>query len=129
MSRPEAILLLGPTGSGKTPLGEMLEARGLGGCACAHFDFGDRLRRIAAGQLEIDGLTPADRAFLVDVLERGALLEDKHFPIAEKILQAFIAETRHGRPKKGGQSPIPKTTSKPVVSAGKSEIGDCPGFS
>jgi hypothetical protein len=30
----EALLLLGPTGAGKTPLGERLEAGGLGGHRC-----------------------------------------------------------------------------------------------
>jgi adenylate kinase len=97
VSRPEAILLLGPTGSGKTPLGERIQVRGLTGRACAHFDFGDRLRRITAGRLAVEGLTGADRAFLVEVLERGALLEDEHFAIAETILRAFIEEVWRGR--------------------------------
>jgi adenylate kinase family enzyme len=44
----EAILLLGPTGSGKTPLGQVLERRGLWGHRCSHFDFGDNLREIVA---------------------------------------------------------------------------------
>jgi len=106
MSRPQAILLLGPTGSGKTPLGEMLQARGLGTGQCMHFDFGGRLRRIAAGLLNVDELTGDDRALISGVLDRGALLEDEHFGVAEKILRAFIAEQNigpadeswHGRP-------------------------------
>jgi len=94
---PQAILLLGPTGSGKTPLGEMLQARGLaGGRQCRHFDFGDRLRRIASGQLNVDELTDDDRAFITEMLDRGALLEDEHFHVAEKILRAFIAERATG---------------------------------
>jgi len=91
VNRPRAILLLGPTGAGKTPLGEMLASRGLDGARCAHFDFGERLRRIAAGQLEVDDLAAADRAFIIEALERGALLENEHFHIAEKILRAFLA--------------------------------------
>ena len=35
----------GPTGSGKTPLGEEIERRGLGGRRCVHFDFGATLQR------------------------------------------------------------------------------------
>ncbi len=98
MPIPHAILLLGPTGSGKTPLGEMLQARGLAdGRPCAHFDFGGRLRRIAAGLLKIDDLADADLEFIGDVLDQGALLEDEHFHIAEKILRAFIAEQWQGR--------------------------------
>ncbi|MCX7427258.1 MAG: hypothetical protein NTW96_16720 [Planctomycetia bacterium] len=45
-TRNDAMLLLGPTGSGKTPLGDLLERRGLGGRRCVHFDFGAHLRRI-----------------------------------------------------------------------------------
>jgi adenylate kinase family enzyme len=97
MSRPQAILLLGPTGSGKTPLGEMLQARGLGTGRCMHFDFGGRLRRIASGQLNVDELDGDDRAFITKVLDHGALLEDEHFHVAEKILRAFLAEPWHGR--------------------------------
>jgi len=97
MGKPQAILLLGPTGAGKTPLGEMLASRGLDGARCAHFDFGERLRRIVAGQLEVDDLAAADRAFIIEVLERGALLENEHFHIAEKILRAFLA-AKNARP-------------------------------
>jgi adenylate kinase family enzyme len=48
MTIPKAILLLGPTGSGKTPLGQVLEERGLWGHTCMHFDFGANLREIVA---------------------------------------------------------------------------------
>ena len=94
---PQAILLLGPTASGKTPLGEMLQARGLGTGRCRHFDFGDRLRRIASGQLNVAELAGDDRAFITKVLDHGALLEDEHFGVAEKILRAFLAE-QNARP-------------------------------
>ncbi len=47
MKIPKAILLLGPTGSGKTPLGQALEKKGLAGRRCVHFDFGANLREIA----------------------------------------------------------------------------------
>ena len=97
MSAPQAILLLGPTASGKTPLGEMLQARGLGAGRCMHFDFGGRLRRIASGQLNVVELTGDDRALIAEMIERGTLLEDEHFGVAEKILRDFLAEKRHGR--------------------------------
>jgi len=96
MTRTRAILLLGPTGSGKTPLGEVLQARGLAGRRCAHFDFGASLRRAVAADPPPNGLTGEDVAFLRRVLEAGALLEDGHFPIARKILEGFIAARRIG---------------------------------
>jgi hypothetical protein len=43
-----ALLLLGPTGAGKTPLGDWLEAHGLWGRPCHHFDFGANLRAVVA---------------------------------------------------------------------------------
>ncbi|MBN1675311.1 MAG: nucleoside monophosphate kinase [Kiritimatiellae bacterium] len=89
-----AILLLGPTGSGKTPLGEALEARGLCGRRCFHFDFGAQLRRAAAHEAEPAGLTAADVAFIRDVLDSGALLEKETFHIAETILRAFVDARR-----------------------------------
>jgi len=94
MNRPDALLLIGPTGAGKTPLGEALEAHGLAGRPCAHFDFGRRLREIVAGAEPPAYLSTDDVAFLRKVLETGALLEDEHWPIAERILRAFLDELR-----------------------------------
>jgi len=102
--RNPAVLLLGPTGAGKTPLGEMIETRGLWGMPCLHFDFGANLRAVAYDEtegrcphpdvrLEEAGrghFTPEEIAFLRDVLESGALLEDEHYPLAERILQRFL---------------------------------------
>lgn len=90
---PDAILLLGPTGSGKTPLGQALQARGLGGRRCAHFDFGEHLRQAVAGGLPGRMFTRSEIDFLRRVLESGALLEDRDFPLAERILRSFL-ETR-----------------------------------
>jgi adenylate kinase family enzyme len=96
MERPDALLLIGPTGAGKTPLGDALEARGLAGQPCAHFDFGRRLREIVAADDRPAYLSTDELAFLRRVLETGALLEDEHWPIAERILRAFLAERAAG---------------------------------
>lgn len=82
--RHQAILLIGPTGSGKSPLGRWLETHGLWGRRCHHFDFGMNLRAAS-------GLTPEESRFLQDVLKHGALLENDAFHIALKILNAFLA--------------------------------------
>lgn len=85
----QAILLLGPTGSGKTPLGDFLEQEGLWGHRCLHFDFGAGLR--AAGARDKgDPLEPQEREVVQDSLRTGALLEDEHFPIALRILDDFL---------------------------------------
>lgn len=93
-SRCEAIVLLGPTGAGKTPLGAWLEAKGLWGRRCLHFDFGASLRERAGKGAGPGPLTPAQRRFLVAVLTRGALLEDRHFPIARRLLEDFLRKRR-----------------------------------
>jgi len=113
MNRFPAMVLLGPTGVGKTPLGECLEAHGWQGQRCAHFDFGEQLRRIAAGQWTPARLRPADISFIHSVLSHGALLEDEHFYIAREILVAFTAEKQlqphdwiilNGLPRHAGQA-------------------------
>ncbi len=87
--RLRGILLLGPTGAGKSPLGELLEAQGLYGQKFLHFDFGRELRAIARGEAR-EGILPSERVFIQKVLEEGLLLEDEHFPLALKILQGFL---------------------------------------
>ncbi|MCY2995446.1 MAG: nucleoside monophosphate kinase [Planctomycetota bacterium] len=89
--RIEALLLLGPTGAGKTPLGQLLEARGLGGRRCAHFDFGENLRQAVARDQPDAIVSAEDLRFLQHVLARGELLEDQDFPIAQRILRSFLA--------------------------------------
>jgi adenylate kinase len=92
----EAILLIGPTGVGKTPFGECLEKRGLGGRRCHHFDFGYQLRSIAAGSAPPAGFSQGEHSFVRAVLEEGLLLENEHFPIAEKIIDKFLQESCFG---------------------------------
>lgn len=88
--RPKAILLLGPSGVGKTPLGGLFEQRGLNGQPCVHFDFGAELRRRVDENHPDDWVSREEIDFLRGVLELGILLEDRHFPLAARILGAFL---------------------------------------
>ena len=94
MSIPEAILILGPTGSGKTPLGEALEKHGLAGRRCLHFDFGANLREIARLKRRPPGFAAKDMDVIRRSLRTGALLENENFPIAAKILERFRKKSR-----------------------------------
>jgi len=90
MKAAEAILLMGPTGSGKTPLGSYIEEQGISGRRCHHFDFGHELRTIAGLNQPPHTFSLKEHRFIRDVLDKGLLLEDEHFPIAEKILLNFL---------------------------------------
>jgi adenylate kinase len=83
-------LLLGPTGSGKTPLGRLFEEKGLGRRRCRHFDFGAELRAAEADPLRSPGLSASDTEVIRRSLDTGALLEDHEFPIALNVLRAFV---------------------------------------
>jgi adenylate kinase family enzyme len=91
-TRRSAILLLGPTGAGKTPLGRLMEERSLWGLPCLHFDFGHELRR--AAQDETEALDAPDREIVVRMLKTGALLEEEHFYIARRLLDNFILRNK-----------------------------------
>jgi len=92
-----AILIVGPTGSGKTPLGDLLASEGLSGAVCHHFDFGERLRALAGTERPKPPFTPEEAAFVRDILASGALLEDNDFPLASKVFSAFLADRRPQR--------------------------------
>jgi adenylate kinase family enzyme len=92
--RNPAVILVGPTGSGKTPLGDLIAARGLWQAECLHFDFGVNLRRLVEFDRPDRVFSRQDIDFLREVLQTGALLEDEHFPVAERILRSFL--DRHG---------------------------------
>ncbi len=118
--RPSALLLIGPTGAGKTPLGARLEASGLGGRRCVHFDFGQNMRQAVTAGPTRSILSSREIAFLRDVLDTGVLLEDKDFPIAARLLEDFIdrqattPETQvvlNGLPRHAGQA----TRLDPIV--------------
>ena len=86
----QAILLLGPTGAGKTPLGDWLEKNGLWGQSCHHFDFGANLRAVVAAGPS-DSFASDEIHFLQRVLAQGALLEKESLGLAANILDGFIA--------------------------------------
>ncbi len=87
----EAILLIGPTSAGKTPLGDYMAQRGILGRKCRHFDFGRELRSVAGREEPAPGFSREEYGFIRDILEKGRLLEDEHFHLAEKILRNFLA--------------------------------------
>jgi adenylate kinase family enzyme len=88
-----SLLLLGPTGSGKTPLGDELERRGFLGRRCVHFDFGSNLRVIAENPERANVFTASECESIRTSLATGALFEDKDMPMIVKILGRF-AEAR-----------------------------------
>lgn len=94
MSALRALLLIGPTGSGKTPLGELLERDGLWGKRCLHFDFGASLRLVANADAPPAGLSHADVAAVQEALCGGLLLENEHFDIAGRILMQRLREAK-----------------------------------
>jgi adenylate kinase len=89
----DALLLLGPTGAGKTPLGELLTSRGFLGRRCIHLDFGAELRSIASG-IDAASFTSDEKDYILGVLDRGLLLENEHFPLAKKIITLFLDKSR-----------------------------------
>ncbi|RMG00660.1 MAG: hypothetical protein D6741_06405 [Planctomycetota bacterium] len=88
------LLLLGPTGSGKSPLGDLLEKRGFNGLPCLHFDFGANLREVAALSKPDDWATEEDITFIRRVLGEGLLLENEHFPLAMRLLRRFVTRRK-----------------------------------
>ncbi len=78
-----AVLLIGPTGSGKSPVGMLLERRG----RFRHFDFGAELRAAANGERD---LSPSDAAYVRRLLAAHALLPDERFDLAEGLLRSFL---------------------------------------
>jgi adenylate kinase family enzyme len=106
-----AILLLGPTGAGKTPLGNAMEQKGINGALCAHSDFGKYLRDIT-NENNFYGLSKHNVNFLKEILKKGALLENDTFYLAAEIIKKFLkqkAETANmvilnGLPRHEGQA-------------------------
>lgn len=106
----KAVLLVGPTSSGKTPLGDLLEKEGLAGFGCAHFDFGARFRAAAASPQPPAPLAAEDVGMIRESMRTGALLTDDQFHIAHKILKSFLDSCSaemivlNGMPRHAGQA-------------------------
>ena len=86
-SRVPTLLLVGPTGSGKSPLGRILER--LSGWV--HLDFGELLREIAAGE-ESYGLSGEECDFVRGLLRENALFPDDAFALVGTVLESFLAK-------------------------------------
>ncbi len=82
-----SLLLIGPTGAGKSPLGWEIEKRGLSGKRVHHFDFGANLRRVAQEDLPFPD---KERALVREILSEGRLLKPEEFFLAEKLLNTFL---------------------------------------
>ena len=93
-NRYRAILLLGATGSGKTPLGMLCEKEGLWKRRCLHFDFGEQLRKAEGDRQAGLYLSEDDVTIISNSLKTGRLLEKEEFYIAEKIFKSFIEGKR-----------------------------------
>ena len=91
-----ATILIGPTGSGKTPLGELIAARGLPDGPYVHFDFGHQLRLINRGEGAAHALRPSDRQTIAEVLSTGRLLKPEEGHMATQILRWFLDTARQG---------------------------------
>jgi len=83
------MILFGPTGAGKTPLGRIVESRGLQGLHWRHLDFGEELRRAAGGWDSPFLFAPDERSTLCRILEEHRLLRADELWIAERILRRF----------------------------------------
>ncbi len=88
-----AILLLGPTGVGKSPLGDAIAQNGLFGRHCHHLDFGSELRSAVSAGERPAAYSTEELDFIHGVLERGLLLENERFSLAEKIISLFLIRT------------------------------------
>jgi len=85
-----AVLLLGPTGAGKSPLGDAIAINGLFGRPCHHLDFGSELRRVVSLEKQSAEYSKEEFKFIHGVLEQGMLLENEHFSLARKIVSLFL---------------------------------------
>jgi adenylate kinase len=93
----DAVLLLGPTGVGKSPLGDAIASKGLFGRRCHHLDFGAELRGAVSDKERSGAYSEEELAFIHGVLERGLLLENEHFSLATKIISLFLERVGFSR--------------------------------
>ena len=86
VSRIAALLLVGPTGSGKSPLGRILERRS----GWVHLDFGELLREIVSGSAT-HGLSPDACEFVRGLVRANALFPEDAFELVGTLLESFLA--------------------------------------
>ena len=86
----DSILLIGPTGVGKSPLGDSIAVRGLFNRKCHHLDFGAELRAAVTERKRSASFTAKELDFIHGVLDRGLLLENEHFSLAKKIISLYL---------------------------------------
>lgn len=86
------VVLLGPTGSGKTPLGEYLVDHPFPHWRFYHFDFGAQLRAAASNGNSASLFNVAQRELIRQILNDGRLLREEEFFIAERVLQAYLGQ-------------------------------------
>jgi adenylate kinase family enzyme len=89
----KSVLLLGPTGVGKSPLGDAIGRYGLFGRRCHHIDFGAELRDAVSRSDRAAAYSLPEISFIRGVLEDGLLLENEHFALAEKIISLFLSRS------------------------------------
>ena len=85
-----ALLLVGPTGSSKSPLGALLEKR----TGWAHFDFGHELRSIARGATDHD-LAEPEVEYIAKLLSNHEIFPDEEFDTVKRILESFLKKNGH----------------------------------
>jgi adenylate kinase family enzyme len=84
-----AIILIGHSNAGKSPLGSLLETDASSpGRRLLHFDFGAHLRAVAARQISL-GLSDDQVAFIESILD-GRLLDADHFHLALRLVDWFV---------------------------------------
>lgn len=85
----EIILLIGPTGSGKSPLGDYLEKH----CEYCHFDFGTVLREVVQNNASFFEIETVE--FIRDMLKTNQLLPEDKLPIAIDLITHFLKKHEH----------------------------------
>jgi adenylate kinase family enzyme len=86
----DSSLILGPTGVGKSPLGDVIGQKGMFGRRCHHLDFGSELREAVSCVDRSTAYAKKELDFIHGVLELGLLLENEHFPLANKIISLYL---------------------------------------
>ena len=85
MKKTKAILLLGPTGSGKSPIGNLISNK----TGWFHLDFGHCLRTIAS-DTKFETFTKTEIAYIQHLIDSYSLFPDEKTDLAIKIINHFL---------------------------------------